>query len=59
MKLRFGNKDLSFCFQEQTNLSKEYICVRNFMHHPEGEDEIDRGLKSKIVRFTSMNTDSL
>ncbi len=59
MKLRFGNKDLSFGFQAQTNLSKEYICIRNFMYHPEGEDEIDRGLKSKVVGFTSMNTDSI
>lgn len=59
MKHRFGNKQLSFRFQAQPDLSKKYPGIGNFVYHPEGENEIDRGLNSKVVGFTSVDTDSI
>lgn len=59
MKFGFDNKDVPFCLQAQTDLSKKQICIGNFMYHPECEDEIGRNLNSEIVGLTLLNTESI
>ncbi len=41
------------------SLTKEDLPVRDFVHHPEGQDKVDWSLESKFIGFAWMNSDSI